>query len=141
MIATVYKTLTKNDLGLTGSHQAGICVPFKIVHEGFFPKLDVLQYNPRTEIPICFQGVMLKFNYIYYNSKLLKKGTRNEYRLTGMSRFFFNNGCKEGDILVFKLYNGNYSVDIVHQMDENITSDVDLDKPLVIKADWIYKRG
>ena len=80
MVSKVVKRLTRNDLGLTGGHQAGICVPFKIVKLGFFPELDSSIKNPRLDIPFSFAGQTIVFSYVYYNGRLIGDGTRNEYR-------------------------------------------------------------
>ncbi len=40
MNKTISKKLSANDLGLTGSHQAGILVPKSTELQNFFPKLD-----------------------------------------------------------------------------------------------------
>ena len=138
---TVCKKLTKNDLGLTGSHQAGICVPFPIMKLDFFPRLDSSLYNPRQEISFLFSGKTVKFTLIYYNSKLFSAGTRNEYRLTGMSKFFRENNCKECDLLEFHRVDGNYSIDIKHECSDNKIIEPDLDRPLIIRSDWAYRRN
>lgn len=141
MMQVVLKQLTKNDLGLTGGHQGGICIPFKIVRLDFFPVLDETEYNPRTDIDFVFKGRFLRFSYIYYNSRLHGKGTRNEYRLSGMTRFFRENTCKEGDLLEFCLDKGIYSIDIKHKNKEDEKNEFDPDEPLIIHSDWVYKRG
>lgn len=137
----VYKRLTKNDLGLTGGHQGGICIPFKIARFGFFPALNAREYNPRADVTMDYGGKIFHFTYIYYNSRLHNSGTRNEYRLSGMTKFFRENNCLEGDLLVFHLCGGKYSIDIKHQNLNNEKKVFDLDKPLVIYSDWAYKRG
>lgn len=138
----VSKRLTKNDLGMTGGHQGGICVPFKIAKLGFFPTLDSFnEYNPRAEIEMEYDGKVLKFTYIHYNSRLHKAGTRNEYRLSGMTKFFKENNCIEGDLLEFSLNDGRYSIDIKHRNIDDEKGVFDLDKPLFIRSDWAYKRG
>lgn len=141
MTQTVSKKLTKNDLGLTGGHQGGICVPFKVVRMDFFPALDASEYNPRSVIDFDFRGGCIRCTYIYYNSRLHGSGTRNEYRLTGMSRFFRENLCQEGDLVEFCLNDGKYSIDIKHQNQEDEKDVFDPDRPLIIHSDWAYKRG
>ena len=42
----ISKILSKNDVGDSGSHQAGICLPKKGEFLTFFPELDVKQKNP-----------------------------------------------------------------------------------------------
>ena len=126
MVSKVVKRLTRNDLGLTGGHQAGICVPFKIVKLGFFPELDSSIKNPRLDIPFSFAGQTIVFSYVYYNGRLIGDGTRNEYRLTGMTKFFKDNNCAVDDLLEFSLNEGKYSIDIKHQNKENYDDPFDL---------------
>ena len=140
MSQIVSKRLTKNDLGLTGGHQGGICVPFEIARLGFFPVLDSKEYNPRTEVVMEYNGKLLHFKYIHYNSRLHGSGTRNEYRLSGMTRFFKENNCAEGDLLEFSLNDGKYSIDIKRRNIDDEKDVFDPDKPLVIRSDWAYKR-
>ena len=64
--------------------------------------LDSEVKNPRKTVWICGpDNVEYSFNFIYYNNELFG-GTRNEYRLTGMTGFLRHNDLCEGDILVFK---------------------------------------
>lgn len=96
---TISKELSKNDTGETGAHQAGMLIPHGGDVLAFFPRLNVDQKNPRTEM--CFSdstGKLWKFNFIYYNNKFFG-GTRNEFRLTGMTYYFKSNNLKSGDII------------------------------------------
>ena len=98
----VEKKLSANDLGITGSHQAGILIPKKSDLLEFFPLLDASQDNPRqTLLFLDDLDKTWKFTYIYYNNKL-RGGTRNEYRLTGMTAFFRQYDVKAGDFLIFE---------------------------------------
>lgn len=98
----ISKILSPNDLGETGSHQAGILIPKQspvVIH--FFPTLGSSQKNPRKKI--CFVDAQEKcwfFNFIYYNNKSFG-GTRNEHRLTGMVPFFKYYGLRSGDEVIF----------------------------------------
>jgi hypothetical protein len=67
-------------------------------HAGiFFPKLDSTKKNPRRKIVFLDnQNKEWPFNFIYYNSKFFK-GTRDEYRLTGMTSFLKFYSLKSGD--------------------------------------------
>ena len=140
MMQVACKRLTKNDLGLTGGHQGGICVPFKVARLDFFPALDSSEYNPRVDVVFDYKGKSFCFTYIHYNSRLHKAGTRNEYRLTGMSKFFKEYDCCEGDLLEFCLNDGRYSIDIKHRNIDDEKDVFDPDKPLIIRSDWAYKR-
>ena len=58
--------------------------------------------NPRAII--CFideDGQQWKFPFIYYNNKS-RGGTRNEYRLTGMTKFFNRYNAVPGDTIELK---------------------------------------
>ncbi|MGI9279744.1 MAG: EcoRII N-terminal effector-binding domain-containing protein [Endozoicomonas sp.] len=99
------KILTKNDTGETGGHQAGVVVPKKNKKLlDFFPLLDDAQFNPDAWI-VCIDpdGVEWEMRYIYYNGKTFSppKSTRNEYRITHMTKLFSKWGAKSGDSVVF----------------------------------------
>lgn len=99
------KILTKNDTGETGGHQAGIVVP-KTNQEliKFFPALDLDDFNPDSWI-VCIDpdGEQWEMRYIYYNGKTFtpQKSTRNEYRITYMTKFFYKWGARSGDSVEF----------------------------------------
>lgn len=99
----IYKTLSANDLGITGSHQAGMHVPKRQELLTFFPQLDEEAFNPRREMGVYCQDThrYWRFNFIHYNNKVFGSGTRNEYRLTQMTAFFREGGYQPGDDLVF----------------------------------------
>ena len=108
----VEKKLSPNDVGTTGAHQAGILIPKKSDLLDFFPELDVNAENPRTMILFADDvGKLWKFNFIYYNNRL-RGGTRNEYRLTGMTAYLRQVGAKAEDLLVFENDDGDYSIRI-----------------------------
>ena len=101
------KTLSANDAGKTGSHQAGICIPKKNNELlDFFPYL-----NPKIKNPDCFlscldeKGELWKLRYIYYNGKSLGLNTRNEYRITCLTPYLKKNDAQEGDLLLFSKAN------------------------------------
>ena len=104
----ITKVLSMNDTGETGGHQAGICVPKNGDVLRFFPDLGCDEKNPRVSMYFMDEGGKTwKMNFIYYNNKFFDaKGTRNEYRLTGMTAFFRENGLKAGD-----------SISLIHQED------------------------
>jgi hypothetical protein len=98
---SIEKVLTANDTGETGAHQAGILVPKDIQTLQFFPKLDSSIRNPRCVIDFRDAGgEEWTFNFIYYNNRL-SGGTRNEYRLTGMTEFVRRYLLKKGDTVIF----------------------------------------
>jgi hypothetical protein len=100
-LSAVTKVLSRNDIGLTGGHQAGITVPKTGPMLDFFPVLDPTQFNPRHS----FKGVdahtdeEFTLTYIYYNGRILKRSTRNEFRLTGLTSFFNRHHAIDGDTL------------------------------------------
>ena len=99
---TITKTLTANDVGDTGGHQAGILVPKAPEILAFFPTLSATEKNPRVSLTFRDDdGVTCwRFVFIYYNNRLFG-GTRNEYRLTWMTRYLRSKNAKVGDELVF----------------------------------------
>lgn len=96
----IEKELSANDLGETGGHQAGIHVPKSGTVLSFFPVLDDKVKNPRKVIVVT-DGLNHKwaFTFIYYNNRYFG-GTRNEYRLTGMTKYFHENKLKVGDVII-----------------------------------------
>lgn len=103
---TFVKYLSANDCGTTGSHQAGILVP-RANREllTFFATLDPSELNPDAWI-YCEDenGQRWKFRYIYYNNKLhVSTGTRNEYRITHLTKYLRSVGAAESDCLAFSL--------------------------------------
>ncbi|TPI25115.1 hypothetical protein FJ414_30875 [Mesorhizobium sp. B3-1-6] len=110
-IRSISKILSANDTGETGGHQAGILVPRDSKLLAFFPALDAKKYNPRVHL--TFQdsdGLNWEFAFIYYNNKLFGK-TRNEYRLTRMTKYIRDSGLAVGDEVVLSHdENDGYSV-------------------------------
>lgn len=99
---TISKLLSANDTGETGAHQAGILVPREPGILAFFPKLDSEYYNPRCHLYFIDQaGERWEFAFIYYNNAFFS-GTRNEYRLTRMTKYFKQYGLKTGDEIILR---------------------------------------
>ena len=94
------KTLTKNDVGSTGSHQAGLHIP-KRNREliKFLPDLDHSTKNPSVFFKcIDDDNIEWAFRYIYYNNKFYdKNGTRDEFRITHTNLFFKSQTALEND--------------------------------------------
>lgn len=111
------KTLSANDTGATGTHQAGILVPkadAKLL--AFFPVLDASILNPDAWIQ-CedANGEVWEMRYIYYNNKLhISSGTRNEYRITWMTKYLRANKAAAGDSVIFEATDepGNYRISL-----------------------------
>lgn len=97
---TFAKTLSPNDVGETDAHMGGILVP-KGDGEllAFLPPLDPGVLNPSAWIDcITPDGQLLRLRFVYYNNKLhAPKGTRNEYRITWLTKFLREAGAKSGD--------------------------------------------
>jgi hypothetical protein len=115
MIMKISKNLSANDIGITGGHQAGILVPKTKDILSFFPSLDARIKNPRMTLVVreARDESKWEFNFIYYNNAL-SGGTRNEYRLTCMTKYMRAVDAKVGDDLVFsKDENGSIYIDCV----------------------------
>src|SRR4051812_2233194 len=111
----VSKLLSANDFGATGAHQAGILVPKATHLLSFFPPLSAAEKNPRARLTVRekHSGGRWDFSYIYYNNKAFG-GTRDEYRLTRMTRFLRQIAAREGDELEFsKDHNGSIIVELL----------------------------
>lgn len=97
---TIAKVLSANDTGETGGHQAGILVPKEERLLSFFPRLDSGQYNPRCHLKFVDDGgTFWEFAFIYYNNSLFD-GTRNEYRLTRMTKYIRQANLVAGDEII-----------------------------------------
>ena len=93
---TISKTLSPNDVGDTGAHQAGMHIPKQEEILSFFPALDTATKNPRCIMRFVDDaGSIWKFAFIYYNNKFFG-GTRNEYRLTRMTPFINEHQLRAG---------------------------------------------
>lgn len=94
------KILSANDVGATGAHMGGIAIPKGI--RGlidFLPRLDPDKLNPSADLQCeTDSGAFLRLRYIYYNNRMhTPTGTRNEYRITHLTRFLKESDAKEGD--------------------------------------------
>ena len=102
MTEAISKVLSPNDLGETGGHQAGILIPKQPEILGFFPSLTKEVKNPRHLLTFRDDhGGRWDFPFIYYNGKFFG-GTRNEFRLTGMTGYFREAGLVAGDELILE---------------------------------------
>ena len=116
-MVTFEKTLEKNDIGTTGSHQAGIHIPKSNLDLiAFLPLLNEETKNPDSWIECIDQDNRLwNFRYIHYNNKHHdQKGTRDEYRLTHIRSFLKAMNAKEGDKFCISKNSGeqNYQISI-----------------------------
>ena len=125
----IVKILSSNDTGETGGHQAGILVPKKNELLEFFPELNSSSKNPRTIMTLKDEhGEVWSFNFIFYNNKFFG-GTRNEYRLTGMTKYIRCNGLRAGDEIRFSKDNTGYRL---KSKKNNIS-----DGPIKLTGCWI----
>ncbi|MBU1223452.1 MAG: hypothetical protein KKA22_02740 [Gammaproteobacteria bacterium] len=98
ILKKITKTLSANDTGETGGHQAGILIPKTPGILSFFPELDASIKNPRISLYFFEEDGVTKwpFEFIYYNGKFFG-GTRNEFRLTWMTQYLRAKNAKTGD--------------------------------------------
>lgn len=108
---TITKILSANDTGETGGHQAGLLIPREERILSFFPSLDSSRLNPRAHLRFEDQaGGFWEFAFIYYNNRLFG-GTRNEYRLTRMTKYIREAGLVTGDeVVLHNDVNGGYLI-------------------------------
>jgi len=99
------KTLTANDTGHSGGHQAGIHIP-KSQQDliALLPPLNAGIKNPSVWITAVDEHhVDWQFRYVYYNNSLHDAGgTRDEYRITHMTSYFRAAGARPGDVLIIQ---------------------------------------
>lgn len=120
----IVKVLSSNDTGATGGHQAGILVPKDPALLSFFPKLDSGLYNPRVHLRFVDDGgTFWEFAFIYYNSALFD-GTRNEYRLTRMTKFFRQARLASGDELILSRDGERYMVSSTRRQQTKIAGGI-----------------
>jgi len=92
------KRLSPNDVGMTGSHQAGVFVPPSMIL--FFPGLDEDVLNPDAWITVeDTSGHSWLWRFLHYNNAIVRTGTRNEYRLTHTTQALRELGARAGDEL------------------------------------------
>lgn len=130
----ICKELSSNDIGETGSHQSGILIPKNSEILDFFPSLDKNETNPRESLFFkdVRTGISWEFNFIYYNNK-----TRNEYRLTKMTRYINSKSVSAGDfIFMSKGISGDITIDI-----KNTGLEQNQDTPISEIAGWQIMLG
>ena len=101
-VHTITKSLSANDTGETGGHQAGILVPKDREILSYFPALNNSEKNPRVHLHFKDDAwTKWEFAFIYYNNKFFG-GTRNEFRA--------HNLCHGYELLLKKTAEGIRSV-------------------------------
>lgn len=102
------KVLTANELGVTGSHQAGIYIPKSSEWGKLFGELETRAVNPEKEIEVWIPatGECHQLRYVYFNGALVGTSTRDEYRLTSgvtsIADFVKSLSARSGDLLEFR---------------------------------------
>ena len=120
----IVKVLSANDTGETGGHQAGILVPKDPALLSFFPKLDPTLYNPRVHLRFLDDaGTFWEFAFIYYINALFD-GTRNEYRLTRMTKYIRQAGLSVGDEVILSRDDDRYMVSHARKQQAKVTGGV-----------------
>ena len=105
----IEKILSDTDIGIN-THQSGIYVPKNSEILSFFPKLTSKKLNPRARMIFYdIYGEEWIFNFIYYNNKF-HGGTRNEFRVTGISKFIRSRALKSNDIIKLQKKNNNFFI-------------------------------
>jgi hypothetical protein len=120
----ISKILSANDIGTTGSHQAGIFISKNDHILPFFPKLEVTKKNPRAFLDIIdSDGNLWECTFIYYNNKFFG-GTRNEYRLTRLQKLFKHYGIKPNDEMILtKNKRNDYEISFTTTTPSRVTSE------------------
>ena len=124
------KVLSKNDVGHRG-HQSGFLVPKNQAIGGVFPELTALAKNPSIKLKLLnwHTGERLDAKFIHYNN------THDEYRVTGLRRWFVSAGLMNGDIVQIKKVSGEGVLLLSYQKREHTAAqkleyDVKLDEAL-----------
>lgn len=117
---TFSKTLSANDVGATGGHQGGILIPKSETELlAFLPPLEPEVKNPDAWFECVDEvGALRRFRFRYYNNRFHdQNGTRNEYRITYMTRYFREMGAGEGDTFEISRDEGepNYSIRVIQK--------------------------
>jgi Restriction endonuclease EcoRII, N-terminal len=128
----VIKRLSANDVGITGSHQAGLHIPKNSPLIRLMPRIMLKEVNPRLDLPLLAPSVNRSFiaQFIYYNNSL-RGGTRDEFRLTCVRELLKDIGASVGDQLVFDFEDGSEVVISLvkpHEIDDN--------EPLAWTGSW-----
>lgn len=140
---TFVKTLSANDVGATGAHMAGILVP-KGNGEllAFLPSLDAGEINPSAWIGCETQSkTILRLRFVYYNNRLhAPTGTRNEYRITHLTKFLRDSGAKEGDVFEISRDDGHdlYRIRVIRN--PHAEPEADDEGPVRIKLTTGWRR-
>lgn len=110
------KSISRNNVGLTGSHECGFYLP-KVIHGLFTPHGPQKGSNSKHQLKITWQdGVVTESVITFYGNK-----TRSEYRLTRFGKDFpFLNEGVVGDMLVLISKSPGEALAYVLDLDEDI---------------------
>lgn len=138
---TFIKTLSANDVGATGGHQGGILIPKSEAELlSLLPPLDPAIKNPDAWIECVDEvGVKRSFRFVYYNNKLHdEKGTRNEYRITYMTRYFRDIGALEGETLEISKHKDSaiYTIRVLRPVEEPAEQEKEQSVRIKITSSW-----
>ena len=133
----ISKILSANDSGETGGHQAGLLIPRQERILSFFPVLDASRLNPRAHLQFKDEtGRFWEFSFIYYNNRFFG-GTRNEYRLTRMTRYIREAGLATGDeVRMHCDGGGNYSISYRRSNEQPVSVNVAGETVIRLGAGW-----
>jgi hypothetical protein len=133
----IEKVLSPNDTGETSTHQAGWLVPKERHILAFFPRLDPSVYNPRCVVDTVDEaGEEWTFNFIYYNNRRFG-GTRNEYRLTGVTEFVRRHRLRSGDTVIFTRTESRHFSLHFRRKDSPLAVQPDGRKVLRLSGNWV----
>lgn len=137
------KALSANDVGTTGGHMGGVLVP-KADGEllAFLPPLDGSALNPSAWIDCKTpDGSPLRLRFVYYNNRLhTPSGTRNEYRITYLTKFLRDAGANDGDLFEIAKEDGSsiYRIRVISR--GGVQPQADDDGPIRIKLSTGWRR-
>jgi hypothetical protein len=128
----IRKTLTPNDIGATGSHQAGIHVPKGLLR--YFPSLDETRANPSLWLEVNAGGGSWRWRFVHYNNGVNGTGTRDEYRLTHVRKYLAESQAAPGDVLELEpVDDGSATVTLVRERE------IDEDGALVLWSEGPWR--
>ncbi len=131
------KFISRNNVGLTGSHECGFYLP-KIIHGLFTPHPPEKGFNSKHDVHVTWQDGRITESVVTWYGK----GTRSEYRLTRFGKDFpYLNEGVVGDLLVLISTSPNEALAYVLDLDEDIE---DIQTTLGVEAigEWgVFKDG
>ncbi|MFN4157883.1 MAG: EcoRII N-terminal effector-binding domain-containing protein [Gemmobacter sp.] len=109
----------------------------------FLPQLNPTVMNPSAWIDCQTpDGSMLRLRFVYYNNRLhAPNGTRNEYRITYLTKFLRHEQATEGDTFEISRDEGTgaYRIRVIKMRHPDVVGDVQ-DTPMRIKLTSGWRR-